>query len=316
MRKKRIRKIIFTLFAFGLISGYIGFEIWKEKSRPPILEIYIFNKESGRSMLIRTPDDKRIIIDGGSNKDVVRQISKIIPFFSRRIEAVVATNDESKNVSGLVDIVERYKVEEAYVPKYTLENIGIASSTDLVYKTFLLALNKNGVRSKKVVEGERIILGQDLSINFLFPAEITSFKYSKSSAPEILFNLSFGKNNFLFLGNASNKTQKYIASSSSAFGKIDVLIVSHSALPSRITKQLVDKFHPSDLVFSQRITKDTSVDDNFDESSSNVATGTSSKKKVVNYLNYLNQENKFNTKEGTVKITSDGYSFDIEQSSE
>lgn len=310
MKKKRIRKIIFTLFAFSLILGYISFEIWKEKSRPPILEIYIFNKESGRSMFIRTPDDKRIIVDGGSNKDIVRQISKIIPFFNRKIDTIIATNDESKNVSGLIDVLERYRISEAYIPKYTLENLSIASSTDLVYKTFLLALNKNGVRSKEVSEGERIILGQDLFINFLFPAEITNFKYSKSSAPEVLFVLYFGDNNFMFLGNASNKTQKHIASSSSALGKVDVLIVSHSALPSRITKQLVDNFHPNNLVYSQRITKD---DDNFDESSDNVSTGTSSKKKVVNYLNYLNQENKFNTKEGTVKITSDGYFLDIEQ---
>ena len=106
-------KPLIVVAAVGAVALGLGGYVWKEENRPAILEVYVFSLSSGRSIFIRTPEDKRILIDGGGNSDIVDELTQILPFYSRRIDAVVATNSEGNNVSGLIDVLNRYIVDAA-----------------------------------------------------------------------------------------------------------------------------------------------------------------------------------------------------------
>jgi len=314
MSIKSISKPLLVVAATTAVASSLGAYIWKIEARPPILEVYIFALSSGRSIFIRTPEDKRILIDGGSNSEIVRKLTDILPFYSRRIDKIIATNTEGKNISGLIDIIERYDVSEAYVSGINLEVLGIASSSDQIFSTFSDTLQREVIKTQELIAGDNINLDSKTDLHVFFPVHQDRFVYSKASAPEVLFNISLGATSITFLGNASNKVQKFIASTSPIVNKTtktngittDVLIVSHSALPTNISPILMDKLQPKYLIYS-KLVKDIPA-----KSAITKKTSSLKKKEIKDPLSYVLNENKFNLKEkGSMRITSNGIEMNI-----
>lgn len=324
MKKKSLFKPLVIVAGATAIASSLSLYVWREEHRQPLLEIYIFALDSGRSMFIRTPEDKRILVDGGSNSKIIGELTDILPFYSRRIDAIIATNTDGKNVSGLIDVIERYKVEKVYLPAFTLENLLLASSTDQIYETFLETLTRENISTEELQQGRTLYLDNKVKLKIIFPAtpvgqndlvvaadvslttkaNFPKFSYSKTSAPEILFNILYDNNSVAFLGNATNKIQKYITTTTS-LTSTNVLIVSHSALPANISQQLIEKIKPQNLIYSKRVTDKTVSDSN--SSTNNSKNKNSKKKEVIDPLKYLKAENRFNLKEkGRIKIVGDG----------
>jgi len=318
MSFKSVSKPIIIVGTAGTLVLGVGNHIWRQEHRPKLLDVYVFNLISGRSMFIRTPDDKRILVDGGGNADVIREVTQTLPFYSRRIDVLIATNSEAKNISGLIDILDRYHVSQVFVPAVTLQSLNLASSSDGVYETFLEKIQSSKVQIREISAGQTIDLDSVVRFTVLFPTNNIAFKYSKSSAPEVLFDLSYGNTSINFLGNASVKVQKFIASTtlqkkivttgSHSIDDLDtsmsrreqqtdgrsILILSHSALSTNVSTLLVQKLQPDYLIYSKAIRNTTKI------SKTEV-------KPVVDPLAYINRSRRFNVKEiGTVHIISDG----------
>lgn len=306
---KSLTKPIIIVVAATAIGTAVGGYVWHNNQRPHILEIHVFSLSSGRSMFIRTPGDKRILVDGGGNSEVIRKLTEIIPFYSRRIDAVVATNTEGKNVSGLIDVMERYDIGQVYIPGQTLETLGLATSSDRIYETFLETAQKRALPLQEVMAGMDISPDSKISIKALFPADRADFAYSKASGPELLIQISFENNSAIFLGNASPKVQKFLASSTVSYsfiGYTNILIVSHSALPANMSEKLVSIIKPERLIYSKTLSSQPPKPPQPTNSKTK-------KKEVVDPLAYLAAADKLNIKEkGTLKVTSDGVQIQVE----
>ncbi len=245
------KPIIIGATATAVAAGVGGY-VYHEERRPHVLEIYAFSVQGGLSYLIRTPEDRRVLINGGANSDIIAKISEILPFYSRRIDMVISTDATDKSASGLVDVIERYRVDDAYVPAFIPESVGIASSTDGAYRAFLDAAHERGIEVREITAGDRIDLDSNVSMRSLFPVPAARFSYSKASPPEIFLRIDYGSTSAVLLGGASVKAQKYIASSSTRdVSSADVLIVSHSALASNMNKKLIDSIRPHFFIYSK-----------------------------------------------------------------
>lgn len=300
------RKFFLILSVVLFLGSGIVLYIWKAENRPQILEIYVFNLKSGRSMFIRSPEDIRILVDGGGNSSVIREITRILPFYSKRIDYMVSTGFEGKNVSGLIDVLGRYKVGQVILPKHDLISLGIATSNDSVYEAFEAEIQKSSPdQSIKVEIGDEVILDSGIKFCFLFPTDGLDFQYSKTSAPELLFSVEFSGVSAFFLGNATKKVQDYIASSIATTSNESVLIVSHSASPDSISAVLMRKINPKYLVFSKVIQKSSRK--------KSVSKSVSTNKIKSDPLAGILEDKRFNIKQNrVVKIVSDGESLKID----
>lgn len=265
--------LIFTV-ASAVITGTSVYA-WQDNNRPELLEIYVFPLKSGDIMFIRTPDDKRILINGGPNSEVIRHLSQVIPFYSRRIDKIFITNTEDKNITGIIDILERYKVSEIYLPKFDLNNTGISSSTSNIYKTLLSTLDKYNIIPNKISSGEKVILGSEkkekassATINsnntideviaeIIFPIDPSKFTYSKASRPELLFSVNYKDNKTYYLGGASLKVQKFLANNvNPSMEQKDILVVSQSDISANFSEEILNKIKPKSLIYSKLIKKE------------------------------------------------------------
>ena len=95
--------------AAALAAG-VGGLAWAQSARPHRFELSVFATPGSPSLFVRTADDERILIDGGANAEIVRRLTAILPFYSRRIDLVVSTGDDPKRAVGLIEVARRYSV--------------------------------------------------------------------------------------------------------------------------------------------------------------------------------------------------------------
>ena len=238
----------------------VAWYVWHENQRSPFWETYVFALKSGQSIFIRTPSDKRILIDGGTNSEIIGRISSILPFYSRRIDKIVVTKLDSKHVTGLVDVVSRYSVGEIIVPDISLQTLGLASSADQIYQAFIDVVNESGIPLKKTTAGDGIVF-DDVSttspvmFEALFPMASSSFQYSNASAPELVGRISFGSTSIMLAGSITPKIQKFIATSTATLPSSGirsvVLVLSQNASADYLTRVFVNAITPSYVIYSR-----------------------------------------------------------------
>ena len=76
------------------------------------LHIYFLDVGQGDSVLIRTPDRKNILVDGGPDESVVYQLFEVLPIWDRDIDLMVLTHPQADHVTGLIEVLDRFKVKE------------------------------------------------------------------------------------------------------------------------------------------------------------------------------------------------------------
>jgi beta-lactamase superfamily II metal-dependent hydrolase len=297
------RPFMFAALSSTALCGVGGY-IWHEQARPAVLEMYLFQLKGFPIMFIRTPEDKRILINGGANSEVVRQITQILPFYSRRIDMLIATKDDLDHVAGLVDVISRYSIDTVYIPAVTLKSIGLASSTDAAYQAFLNKLDEIKIVRQQLKTGDSVSLDSKVALNVLFPDDSNSFAYSKASAPEVLFQVNYGSTSVIFMGNATTKIQRYVASTSGEVlkeGSSRVLVIPQSIAPGNVAPRLVEAINPDYLIYSQALPK-----------SSSKPTKILPKKRIEDPLESIQSGSRFNLREfGGAKIVSDGKTIQI-----
>lgn len=263
----------------GIVVGCVCvlFYIWKQGQRAPVLELYVWQEKSSQMIFIRTPDDRRVLINGGPNPGIVRRITSVLPFYTRRIDTVIVATTDDKDVSGLIDVVGRYDVHQILVPAITKRSVGISTSTPLAYGVFLgkIASRQKEARDDFHLESFRagtsfalseLSMGsssgerdkdQKVVADILFPAD--GFVYSKASPPQLVMKISYGRNVFLVLGDATTKIQKYIASSSGSVAGVeiasDVLLTSQSDIPKNFAKKFLEIVQPKHVVYSKAVSR-------------------------------------------------------------
>jgi beta-lactamase superfamily II metal-dependent hydrolase len=187
----------------------------------------------GRSVFIRTPNNKTILVGGGQNSEAIREITKVMPFYKRKIDYVIIPGAVPAQIGGLIEIVERYEIEEIIMPSL------MATST--VLSELKKVIKKNKIHIKEVERGDEIKVGE-VSIKILFPYE--GFKYNKTSLPELGIELNYKNTGVFLIGNLSKTIQKDIAKSFEIKTEENIVEYYNSASKTKVSDELLEKIKP------------------------------------------------------------------------
>src|SRR4030042_1841787 len=160
------------------------------------LKVYFFDVGQGDSELIETPQGHQILIDGGPNSTVLEKLGAEMPFWDRTIDLVILTHPEKDHTAGLIDVLERYKVENIL---WT----GVVRDTP-EYDAWAEAVRQEGAKVVIARAGEKIFAG-DAQLNVLSPLEnIAGEKLKNSNDSSVVAKLIYGNNSFLFTGDLTS----------------------------------------------------------------------------------------------------------------
>ena len=107
MSKKIIGFIAIFLFLLNIL-------VWQEVFalvKPQKLLVDFLDVGQGDSAFIQTPEGHQILIDGGPGTSVLGKFSELMPFWDKEIDLVILTHPESDHMQGLLDVLQRYKVD-------------------------------------------------------------------------------------------------------------------------------------------------------------------------------------------------------------
>jgi len=132
MKYKLIKILLIFFVSVIIISGFL----FLSKNTDRFLEIDFLDVGQGDAILVITPENQTMLIDGGPNNRVLQKLGKYLPMLEKRIDIVLLTHPHADHVAGLVEVLKRYNVGAVILS-------GVELKTE-VYSEFLkITLEKN-----------------------------------------------------------------------------------------------------------------------------------------------------------------------------
>ncbi len=179
------------------------------------LSVTFLDVGQGDAVFIEAPSGRQMLIDGGRDTAVLRELGAVMPWYDRSIDVVVATHFDADHSGGLVPVLERFAVTHVFVPDRDVHE-GTAAA-------FFRAAE--GVVLHEARRGMRITLGDDTYVQVLFPdRDATTWEENTRS---IVAQVVYGQHVFLLTGDAPSAIEEYLVALDGAQLQSDVLKVGH-----------------------------------------------------------------------------------------
>jgi competence protein ComEC len=207
------------------------------------LRVSVLDVGQGDSILITTPDGRRILVDGGaSGSAVLNALGAELPPRAGAIDLVVLTHPQEDHVAGLVAVTERYDVRLAVVSGSTSESAA--------YEAWLAALAAGDVPLDEVVAGETADLGVGVRLEVLAPppSPLSGTDDDVNNASVVL-RLTYGSVSFLLTGDLGEEGEEWLLANHGIL-QSTVLKVGHHGSDTSSTDAFLGAVKPAVAVIS------------------------------------------------------------------
>ena len=237
----QIRKIAYIisgiLFLIAVLIWLAVFSLENQK-----LEIIFFDIGQGDSILINAKDNQQILIDGGPNDFVVDKLGKTLPFYDKKIELIILTHPDKDHISGLIEIVKRYKVDK-------ILTTGIECSTE-VCRVLSEQIQKKKIPMEIAQAGQTISIGDNIFLGILNPLENLSGKEFKNrNDTSIVAKLIIGENSILLTGDITSKTEEKLIENNFNL-QSDFLKIAHHGSKYSTSENFLKEVSPETAIIS------------------------------------------------------------------
>ncbi|MEK7116914.1 MAG: MBL fold metallo-hydrolase [Patescibacteria group bacterium] len=235
----KVRLIILIVLLLGAIfSFYAAFR----EDRRGILTVAFLDVGQGDAIYIEAPNGNQILIDGGPGKAVLRELSKVMPFYDRSIDIVIATHADQDHVGGLPDVLNKYKVNIFMEPGVPGESSSYKELEKIVEELQgfpLGSLKGEPLKTKKILARRdmEVDLGNGAILQILFPdRDPTGMETNMAS---VVARLVYGENEFLLTGDSPKAIEDYLVSLSQG----QPLKIAPEGLPLNLTSDILKAGH-------------------------------------------------------------------------
>lgn len=102
-------KLFFSILFFLICLVSISLVV--SLTTPSPLRVSFLDVGQGDAILIQTPSNKSMLIDGGVSSIVLSRLAERLSFFDHTIDVMVATHPDADHVTGLIPVLEKYDVQ-------------------------------------------------------------------------------------------------------------------------------------------------------------------------------------------------------------
>lgn len=235
------RKVIyFSLLislALALIFGIIVLALGKQDN----LKVVFLDVGQGDAILI-VNGSNQVLIDGGRNgKVLLEKLGKNMPFWDRKIEAVVITHPDADHYGGFKDLLDFYKIEN--IIRTNAEN---TSGEWLSLKEKIASKNSQEIKS---TYGTNIVFPCGANMQIIYPFLAVNENRKDTNNSSIVTKLTFGENEFLFTGDLSSEGEGELLNSGLDV-RADFLKIGHHGSKHSSGDNFLDKVSAQDAIIS------------------------------------------------------------------
>ena len=205
------------------------------------LHVAFLNVGQGDAILITTPRGQQILVDGGpSPTALTTALSREMPFWDRSLDLVVMTHPDADHITGLVEVLERYRVGG------WLDNG--RPDDDAIYaqcQALLTAIPRHTVHA-----GDRLELGDGVVLEVLHPPpELMTGTEADANNNSVVLRLVWGSASFLLTGDIEAEGEEVLLRSGQPLAAT-VLKAAHHGSGGSSTAEFLAAVAPAYAVIS------------------------------------------------------------------
>jgi len=205
--------LMYCLVAVGFVVVVLGLAVFERVGE---LRVCFLDIGQGDAIYIETPSGNDVLIDGGPDKSVIQKLGEHMPFYDRTLELVVLTHPDADHLAGLVEVMERYRVEKVVTT-------GFGADTKL-YRMWTEVLDGSGAEMIVARAGKEIVLDESLRFEVVFPfedGEVLAGNYGS-----VVGRLVYGASEFLLTGDIEEEGERRLIEENQ-YVMADLLKVAH-----------------------------------------------------------------------------------------
>lgn len=237
-RRSQVKAFLMLLVLVSGLTAVVSWSFLLLEAKDPELKVVFLDVGQGDAIFIQAPNGSQVLIDGGLTSDVLRELSKVMPFWDRTIDLVVATHPHADHIGGLIDVFERFEVA------HILET-AIKEDTPVV-KAYERAVKNESAEQVPRERGTKIILDSNVVLTILSREVVAA---SDPNDASIVLRLDYGETSFLFTGDATKFVEEELLQFYKALD-IDVLKVGHHGSNTSTSSAFVSATSPDIAVIS------------------------------------------------------------------
>lgn len=242
------------------------------------IKVYFLDVGQADCVLIQN-ENENMLIDAGNNEDGKKIVSYLKNLGINDFKYVVGTHPHEDHIGGLDNIIKDFNIGKVLLPD--------AYTTTATFEDVLIALEDKNLNFEVPKIGQTFSLGE-ARIEVIY----TESNPEDLNDASIVLRVDFGKNSFLFSGDATSRIEKKILDKNI---DVDIYKVAHHGSSYSNSELFLSKVSPSIGIISAG--QNNSYNHPHTE--------------VVKRLEKMNVKLYRTDKAGTILVTSDGKNFDI-----
>ncbi len=238
--RRSIQIQTFVLLLLLLIVFGIWYAVWREDRRG-MLTVSFLDVGQGDAIFIDAPSGRQILIDGGRDRSVLRQLARVMPWWDRTVDIVVATHPDLDHINGLIDVLARYRVG-------TIIHSSVEGDT-ATFDTFNQAMENEKAHEIVAMRGQVVDIGKGIFLEILFPDRLVSSVDTNDGS--IIARLVYRNTSFMLTGDAPSKIENYLVQLDSDGLNSDVLKAGHHGSKTSSSELFLGFVNPEYAVYSR-----------------------------------------------------------------
>ncbi|MBT3834803.1 MBL fold metallo-hydrolase [Candidatus Peribacteria bacterium] len=227
-----------------LFMGFAYFLILSEWEKLPDgnMHVVMMDVGQGESILIRTPSDQTILVDGGPDYSILERLGEELSFFKRDIDLVILTHPDSDHSTGLSRVLDRYTVKNILMTGVIKDNPR--------YDSFLNEVYESGAKVIFAQSNNDLDLDDGAMLDIIWPLENMFGKsHKKPNNVSIVAKILWKDHELLLTGDIEKEAEKEILMQPIDISA-DILKVPHHGSKTSSSTGFIVAVNPSLAVVS------------------------------------------------------------------
>ncbi|MGI8586972.1 MAG: ComEC/Rec2 family competence protein [Chloroflexia bacterium] len=229
----------------ALLVGVVLLAAALEQRPDGLLHFWALDVGQGDALLIGTPGGHDVLVDGGPDPAVTAtRLGQHMPFWQRDISMVILTHPHEDHISGLIEVLKRYRVDSVLETPFEQGNQALENEWH-----GQLALAHTSVTYAE--DGQTVAVEPGLSLHVLYPpAQLLSGTHSDINNSSVVVRLDYGSVRMLLTGDVETEAVHELLARERGALHAQVLKVPHHGSSTGLSPDLLAAVAPSVAVIS------------------------------------------------------------------
>jgi len=231
----------YLLLILVVIVGFVFYVVFINEQRN-YLTVAFLDVGQGDAIFIEAPNGNQVLIDGGPNRSVLRELGKVMSFFDRSIDLIIVTHPDMDHIGGLPSVIENFKVDKIIKSDRKSETPNYQILEDLITKENFEEVS--GQRGVKITLDKK----KNIYLEILLPDK--NSETWNDNDYSIVTQLVYGDSQFLMTGDISQSVENYLIYLEGNQIESDVLKIGHHGSKTSTSDLFINKVSPQYSIIS------------------------------------------------------------------